>query len=357
VTAFAKIAANAMLFSMAPMSFSLDRSLTSCVAIALLLACSRNSPRRPQAASRQAASPPEVAKDGAEVDVGSLVQSEAVASLDVLIPADGNIPMALDSARKKAQQDGLVLVDSLPATASEAVITIQLKSLADEEWPRHLRGYVASKVDPDELPDLMRSAGVVHMEAHAPPSRAWHLLRTVTMHARDLAAAQRGWIYDPYRAELHSPETFAASIPDGQLRDVRSFTRMMAVVSTKGDLDHVRSIGLWRLGLPELYLPNVVRADLDRAREIVRATAQTLLQNGGVTRRGVIEVDLTRLPPDWPKPAAGTRRFTWSARWMRGPIHKNAMLIVLSVPGAQDKDPQPLTTALREYGGEEARDE
>ncbi|MDX2093736.1 MAG: hypothetical protein SFX73_38210 [Kofleriaceae bacterium] len=177
------------------------------------------------------------------------------------------------------------------------------------------------------------------MDAHAPASRAWDLLRTVTMEARDLAAAQHGWIYDPYRAELHNPETFAASIPDAHLRDVRSFTRMMAVVSTKGGLDHVRSIGLWRLGLPELYLPNVVRADLDRARELVRATAQTLLQNGRVTRRGVIEVDLAQLSSDWPKPAAGTGRFTWSARWMRGPIHKNAMLIVLSVPGAQDKIP------------------
>jgi hypothetical protein len=99
-------------------------------------------------------------------------------------------------------------------------------------------------------------------------------------------------------------------------------------------------------------LPDVAPEDLDRARELVRATTQTLLQTGGVTRRGVIEVDLSLLPHDWPKPAAGTGRFTWRARWMRGPIHKNAMQIVLSAPGARDKDPSALAAALRLYAGE-----
>ncbi len=119
------------------------------------------------------------------MNIGSLVQSEAVVSLDILIPPDGVIPSALESARKRAKQDGLVLVDSLPTTANQPVIA----------------------------------------------------------------------------------------------------------------------------------------------------------------------------PHDWPKPEAGTRRFTWRAQWMRGTIHKNAMIIVLSVPGAQDKDPKPLTAALNEYGGDGGSDE
>jgi hypothetical protein len=65
----------------------------------------------------------------------------------------------------------------------------------------------------------------------------------------------------------------------------------------------------------------------------------------------VIEVDLSQLPPDWRKPAAGTGRFTWRATWRRGEIHENAMLIVLSAPGAQEKDPSALAAALRLYDG------
>jgi hypothetical protein len=286
------------------------------------------------------------------VDVGSLIQSQGVVSFDVLIPADGDIPGALELARKNAKRDGLVLVDSLPAAASDAMITIQLKSFADEGWSGRLPGYVASKIDPDEFPEVERSSGIVRLEAHGPASRAWDLLRTVTTEARDLGAAQHGWIYDPYRAELHSPATLATSIPQAQPRDVRAIIRIMGVVSTKGGLDHVRSIGLWRLGLPELYLPDVGHADLDRAMDLVRATAQTMIQDGGVTRRGTIEVDLSKLPPDWLKPASGTGRFTLQARWMRGPIHQNAMLIVLSAPGAKERDPAALAAALREYASE-----
>lgn len=314
-----------------------------CANALVLAACSRNVSSTPH---------PVTPVEGAEVDVGSLIQSQGVVSFDVLIPADGDIPGALEIARKNAKRDGLVLVDSLPPAASDSMITIQLKSFADEGWSGRLPGYVASKIDPDELPDVEGASGIVHMEAHSPASRAWDLLRTVTTEARDLGAAQHGWIYDPYRAELHSPDTLATSIPQAQPRDVRAITRIMGVFSTKGGLDHVRSIGLWRLGLPELYLPDVGHADLDRAVDLVRATAQTIVQDGGVTRRGVIEVDLSKLPRDWPRPASGTGRFTWRARWMRGPMHHNAMVIVLSTPAARDKDPSALAAAINQYASD-----
>jgi hypothetical protein len=217
--------------------------------------------------------------EGAEVDVGSLVQSQGVISVDVLIPADGDVPAALETARQNANRDGLVLVDALPSTASHAVMTIQLNSVADE-WNHRLPGFVASKIDPDDFPTVDASAAVVRLDARAPATQAWELLRTVTTEARDLAAAQHGWIFDSYRAELHNADTYATSIPDAQTHDVRAITRIMGVVNTHGGLDHVRSIELWRLGLPELYLPDVRHADLDDAMSLVRATAQTLKVRG-----------------------------------------------------------------------------
>ena len=44
-----------------------------------------------------------------------------------------------------------------------------------------------------------------------------------------------------------------------------------------------------------------------------------------------------------------------AAAVVTNPIHKNAMQIVLSVPGARDNDPTALTAALREYAGEDSR--
>ena len=281
---------------------------------------------------------------------GSLVQSQATISLDVLIPREGDLPAAIDRARDDAKSAGLILIDSLPTTTDKQVVKVSLVNIEDEQWSHRLPGYVASKIDRDEFPQVDASPGLVRIEANASPARAWELLRSVTTIARDLAASQHGWIYDSYRAQLHDADTFATSIPDGRTHDVRAMIRIMGVVSTHGELAHIRSIGLWRLGLPELYLPDVANSDLDAAMDLVRATAQTLVQNGSVGR-GVIEVDLAKLPQNWPKPGSGTGRFTWQARWMRGPIHHNAMQIVLSTRGSREKAASAFSAALHRYTG------
>ena len=320
--------------------WEIDGAVASLVAALVLVACSQPVPGKPNVVAPV---------EGAEVGVGALVQSQAVITLDVLIPPDGDVPAALETARQNVKRDGIELVDALPSTATHSVMTVELSSVADE-WNHRLPGFVASKIDRNEFPTVDASAAIVRLDARAPAARAWQLVRAVTTQARDLASAQHGWIYDPYRAELHSPDTFATSIPDLQARDVRALTRIMGVVNTHGGLDHVRSIGLWRLGLPELYLPDVRHADLDDAMDLVRATAQTLIQNGGVTSSGVIAVDLSKLPHEWPRPAAGSGRFTWRAHWMRGPIHQKAMLIVLSTSEAAD-NAAALSAALHDFAG------
>ena len=313
-----------------------------CAIVVALLGCAKPQPAAPMSTART---------EGSEVEVGSLVQSQAQISLDVLIPADGDLPAALERARDVLKGSELRFIDSLPETAREAVAKVELVSVADEHWNHKLPGFVASKIDPEAFARVDAAAGVVRIDARAPADRAWALLRAVASAAHDVAAAQHGWIYDSYRAELHDAETFTGSIPDPHNRDVRAMTRVMGVVSTRGELDHVRTVGLWRLGLPELYLAGVPDDALDDAMSLMQATAQTLVQQDGVVRRGTIEINLSKLPYDWPRPAAGTGRFTWQARWMRGPIHHNAMVIVLSSPGARDNDPTVFVAALHRYTG------
>ena len=289
--------------------------------------------------------------DGAEVEIGPLVQSYAGISLDVLIPAEGDLPSALQSARDEAKANRLTVVDTFPVALNQLPAVVQLVSVDEEHWDHHLPGYAVSRIDPDEFERVRSSAGVIRIDARAPAARGWELIQIVTSIARSVAGSQHGWIYDSYRAQLHDADTIELSVPDPDHPDVRTMTRIMGVVSTKGKLDHIRTIGLWRLGLPELYVPDIPGPYLDDAMDLVRATAQTLIQDGGVTRRGIVQVDLSKLPASWPRNVSGSGKFVWIARWMRGPIHSNAMIITLSAVGAHDKDPSALTAALHAYAG------
>ncbi len=288
--------------------------------------------------------------EGAEVGLGSLVQSPTHISIDVLIPPEGDVTAAVERARDEVKATGTTIANVLPPNPDGPVVKIELGSIADEHWDHHLPGYAESQIDPDEFAHVDRSAGVIVISARAPEARGWETIRLVTSAAINLAASQNGWIYDSYRAELHDAESFASSVPDPRNPDVRTILRVVGVVPTKGGLDHIRTIGLWHLGLPELFVPDVPHDYLDATIELVRATAQILSQNHRVTRRGVIELDESTLPPSWPRIGSGGR-FVWSARWMRGPIHDHAMQIVLTVPGAREKDPTALTSAVRSFAG------
>ena len=62
-------------------------------------------------ASAASAAPARV--DHADVDTGSLVRSPAEIRIDVVIPAGGDLPRAVESARVAASNEALLVVDTL----------------------------------------------------------------------------------------------------------------------------------------------------------------------------------------------------------------------------------------------------
>lgn len=272
--------------------------------------------------------------EGALVGVGGLDRSGVQVTFDVLIPAGGDIPGGLAAAKAD------VVAQELSGYA-----TVTLGNLEENGLTAGFPGYAVAAVDDDQVDLALESVGVVRITARGPPGTGWDLMRRSMFVAAKLAADQGGWIYDPYRAQLHDADTLTTFLPDRKHPDVRSVMRCMAVVSESG-IGHVRTIGLWFLGEPELIVADVPNEYLDAAIDVARAAAQTVIQNGGVTRPGVIEVDHAKMPPGWlpPGTGTGTGRITLQARWKRGQIHHNAMEIVLSVPGG-------LVPALRAYAG------
>ena len=122
-----------------------------------------------------------------------------------------------------------------------------------------------------------------------------------------IAAEQNAWVFDSYRAQLHNPQSFEEWMPDPN--NVATIVRVMGVTS-KTKPSHVRTIGFTRLGLPELYIPDVVpESDLDDARYLMFAAAKAYMKRGGVTRQGRLVIDMTSLTTDWNPSKNGTGKF------------------------------------------------
>ena len=262
-----------------------------------------------------AAPPPPAPAQADDVDVGSLAIAAARLRIDVLVPAGGDLPAALERARAAARNEGLRVVDALPVEATDPTATVAFAGLDDQEWRSQLHrgGYVSTKLSRDELDQMQRAIGVVEIQALGPKTRGWDVVRAGTHTANDLAQAIHGWVYKSSR--LFDVASFAATVAALDRRDARDFVRIMKVASKPGP-SHARSIGLSAFGMPELYVPDVPDDLLDRVEPVLLATAQQLIDRGGVTRRGVIDVG----------------KVTWHARWIHDPVNPALIEIELTTP-------------------------
>jgi hypothetical protein len=92
---------------------------------------------------------------------GSLVQSHATISLDVLIPRSSDITAALQHAREAVGKQDLFLADSLPTTPTAPFATVVVINVEEEGWNHRLPGYVTSKIDRAEFSNVDSAVAVV----------------------------------------------------------------------------------------------------------------------------------------------------------------------------------------------------
>lgn len=208
--------------------------------LAVLASCAAHAPVAPVPAPAR--------DDGTVVEIGPIVQSDARDTLDVLIPADGDLHAALELARARATAAGVELVDALPARADRPVATAQIVDYAEERWDHELPAVVVSVVDRGDFDRVDRSSGVIRIDARAPAGQAWELARSAIAIAREVAAPHAGWIYDRDRVQLHDARTLGQGAPDPARPDVRSIMRTMTVSPASGGLEHLHTFGLRKLG-------------------------------------------------------------------------------------------------------------
>jgi hypothetical protein len=245
---------------------------------------------------------PTAASIAGDVEVGPLARFAARLRVVVLVPAGGDLTAAVDRARATARAEGLRLVDALPIEPSEPTATVNLVSLDGEDWRAHVHsgGYVSTMISEAELAQMRHAIGAVEIHALGPAMHGWDVVRASMHTANDLAQAIHGWVYKSSR--LFDVASLAETVAAIDRHDIHGFVRVMKTAS------HERSIGLASFGMPELYVPDVA------AEDAVLATAQQLIDRGGVTRRGVIEVGA----------------LTWHARWIHDPTNPSIIEIELT---------------------------
>jgi hypothetical protein len=247
-----------------------------------------------------------------DVEVGTLAKFATRLRVVVLVPAGGDLTAAVERARATARAEGLALVDALPIDASQPTATVELVSLEHEDWRSHTHGggYVSTMASQAELEQMHHAVGAVEIRTIGAATHGWDIVRASMRTANDLAQSIHGWVYTSSR--VFDVASLAETVAAIERHDVHGFVRVMKVVEQSGPA-HVRSIGLAAFGMPELYVPDIPETLLDGAEDVVLATAQQLIDRGGVTRRGAIDV--------------GT--LTWHARWIHDP--KNPSIIEIEL--------------------------
>jgi hypothetical protein len=248
---------------------------------------------------------PTAASNTGDVDVGPLATFATRLRVVVIVPAGGDLTAAVERARTTARAEGLQLVDTLPADAKLPTATVELVSLEREDWRAHVHdgGYVSTMISDAELVQMRHAIGAVEIHTLGAATQGWDVVRASMHTANDLAQAIHGWVYKSSR--LFDVAALAQTISAIDRHDIHGFVRVMTTAS------HARSIGLASFGMPELYVPD---AREDHIEDVLLATAQQLIDRGGVTRRGAIDV--------------GT--LTWHARWIHDPTNPSIIEIELT---------------------------
>ncbi|MGE5181591.1 MAG: DUF2314 domain-containing protein [Acidobacteriota bacterium] len=262
------------------------------VAIVCAGACDRTTAVDPP---RPAAPPP---KAGELVQPGQVRGFVDNAGLAVIVPAGGDVAAIEHLARARAG----------------AAITVRRTTLAELGWDQlHVHSLVGDAKGDEAA--IGASPGAVVLIA---PGAGLAQLRAVAQIARGLA--DTGWIFDPGSGQLYRAGELDRRVP--ATLDLRE---LITVHGVTGDntTPYLDTLGMRRLGFPELYIPAAAPALLDQLTLVMDATAQTLVGKGDITAPGELAIDLAAFDASWGqgdiRAHGGKAKLAWRVRWAAEP--------------------------------------
>lgn len=334
------------------------RNLVVLVALALLAGC-KEKERAVDVRPPSQPTPPVASKerkDGALAAKGTLAR-RPVAFFAVIVPAGGNAEKLTATGKAAAEKLGFrVLATPKDETGKTLLID---KSTPDavgwKDVGEPLGEFVPEK-DRGAINASTLALGIVGSADATGPKTA----HDTALVAKAVAEASKGWIMDLDTHLLHTPASVMAHVPGDKSVDVRDAV-MLHGVSGDHDLAFVDTVGMLRLGLPELYVADVPQSRVGAVSRVLNATAQTLVERGDLTRDGELEVDLSKLAGDWQlaalKQAGGSGKITWRVAWSRGDakpsdqVDADELVLQLSIAGAKPGSAEALLAALEKFEG------
>jgi uncharacterized protein YegJ (DUF2314 family) len=232
---------------------------------------------------------------------------------------------AAPSICEKVVDEKLVVVipKGADAKAAEARAKTQLAKLGGTtemidplglgQTERFLIKYTNHDITDAELDGIAAAAGLA-LDVKGEPLAS---LRSLAPIALDVASSVNGWVLDPVAGSAYTPAQFAKRLP-GDPIDVRTQIYVHGV-SGDGELPFLDTMGMEKLGLPELTIAAATSGQLEELMVLIDATAQTLVAHPEVKVPGTLDVDLAALPGDWHVDAirknGGSARVRWTVRW------------------------------------------
>jgi len=227
------------------------------------------------------------------VPAGELRRSATYSMLAVLLPEDRtpeDVVKAIATAAATHERpltrstaellEGSVLVDVVP------VQTILSFDVID---------FDALELDAAEVARIKATKTAISMVI-AGPAEA---LAVVQRQAADIARAAvqgGGWLFDGGTFQVFSAERFGNFRPQGFPLEVERLITVM--VDDSSAAVRLETLGMERLGLPELRMVDVPRPQVDSAVALFNAAAQILVEQGSLDTAGELVIDLTsaRMP-------------------------------------------------------------
>jgi hypothetical protein len=266
--------------------------------LALALALAVCACKRPDA-KRQPNATDAGVDDRAIVPAGSLVAHAIEAWYAVLLPEPASAE-TLRALEAGARLRGFVIGEDV----AKKWIVITATTPADAGYDGDPKK-ILTRIPDEDLPRLQATTGAISLGAGGKPADLEAIHAVLVTLARQAATEGHGWILDE--------QTFSvldlATLDDGSpaaARDVPSHTAFYVDPEPgDGGLVAVELGGMSRYGLPDVRVPHVPDDLVDRLHDALDATAQTLLDRGGLTADGVLDVTAH----------AGTGQLRWRVTW------------------------------------------
>lgn len=204
-------------------------------------------------------------------------------------------PLAL--ARALAKKAGFELADEAPKSApTRRLVKIEAMAIAEMRPPNlttlEFRG---RELTPAERRRLQAAQSFTAVAFFAPSADAVRAYRAALGVMRELGRRTDGFVEDEAQREVMTPAVVGKKLEAwrGDFPDVRRHVSLD--MYRDGELMRIVSLGMEKLGLPDISVAGVSMHDVDAMGNLISVALQTLVENPTLARTGELDLALDKI--------------------------------------------------------------